>query len=220
MRGTSTRLLLPHNEHLSLVPVLVFKALFSTVGIDSYVPYRVAGLALHCGVVVLLFVYARRRVGDVLALAAAATVLFLGTAWPDVLWPFQIGFLGSLAAGIGALLALDREDRRGDITAAVLLAVALASSSLGIPLLFAFALEVLGRPDRARAGGSSWRPRRALRAVVRGIRRRLELGDERQPLRLALVRRRGGRGRGRRAVLARARTGAARSRSGWSSRCC
>ena len=141
-------LLLPHNEHLSLAPVLVFKALFSTVGIDSYVPYRVAGLALHCGVVVLLFTYARRRVGDVLALAAAATVLFLGTAWPDVLWPFQIGFLGSLAAGIGALLALDREDRRGDITAAVLLAVALASSSLGIPLLFAFALEVLGRPDR------------------------------------------------------------------------
>ena len=32
----------------------------------------------------------------------------LGQAWPDVLWPFQIGFLGSLAAGLGALLALDR----------------------------------------------------------------------------------------------------------------
>jgi hypothetical protein len=141
-------LLLPHNEHLSLAPVLVFKALFSTVGIDSYVPYRVAGLAIHCGVAVLLFSYARRRVGDVLALAAAATVLFLGTAWPDVLWPFQVGFLGSLAAGIGALLALDREDRRGDVTGAVLLAVALSSSSLGIPLLFAVALEVLGRPDR------------------------------------------------------------------------
>jgi hypothetical protein len=141
-------LLAPHNEHLSLAPVLVFKALFSTVGIDSYVPYRVAGLAVHCGVVVLLFAYARRRVGDVLALGAAATILFLGTAWPDVLWPFQMGFLGSLAAGIGALLALDREDRRGDAIAAVLLAVALSSSSLGIPLLFAAALEVLGRPDR------------------------------------------------------------------------
>ncbi len=128
--------------------MLVFKALFSTVGIDSYVPYRVAGLAIHCGVAVLLFAYARRRAGDVLALAAAATVLFLGTAWQDVLWPFQIGFLGSLAAWIGALLALDREDRRGDVAAAVLLALALSSSSLGIPLLLAFALEVLGRPDR------------------------------------------------------------------------
>ena len=141
-------LLEPHNEHLSLAPVLVFKTLFSTVGIDSYVPYRVAGLAVHCGVAVLLFAYARRRVGDILALGAAATVLFLGTAWQDVLWPFQMGFLGSLAAGIGALLALDREDRRGDVTAAVLLAVALSCSSLGIPLVFAAALEVLGRPDR------------------------------------------------------------------------
>ncbi len=141
-------LLLPHNEHLSLAPVLVFKLLFATVGIDSYLPYRVAGLVVHCAVVLLLFAYARRRVGDVLALGAAAIILFLGTAWPDVLWPFQMGFLGSLAAGIGALLALDREDRRGDVTAAVLLAVALSSSSLGIPLLFAAALEVLGRPDR------------------------------------------------------------------------
>ena len=141
-------LLAPHNEHLSLAPVLVFKALFSTVGTDSYVPYRVAGLVVHCGVAVLLFAYARRRVGDLLALGAAATILFLGTAWQDVLWPFQMGYLGSLAAGIGALLALDREDRRGDVTAAVLLAVALASSSLGIPLLLALAVEVLGRPDR------------------------------------------------------------------------
>ena len=97
------------------MPVLVYKLLFSTVGIDSYLPYRVLGLAMHCGVVVLLFSYARRRVGDVLALAAAAAILLLGTAWQDVLWPFQIGFLGSLAAGIGALLALDREDRRGDV---------------------------------------------------------------------------------------------------------
>ena len=141
-------LLEPHNEHLSLVPVLVFKLLFSTVGTDSYVPFRVAGLLLHCGVAALLFAYTRTRVGELLALGAAAVVLFLGTAWPDVLWPFQIGFLSSLAAGIGALLALDREDRRGDVIAAVLLGVALASSSLGLPLLAALALEVLGRPDR------------------------------------------------------------------------
>ena len=67
--------------------------------------------------VVLLFVYARRRVGDLLALGAAAVVALLGPAWPDILWPFQIGFLGSLAAGIGALLCLDRADRRGDIGA-------------------------------------------------------------------------------------------------------
>ena len=67
-------LLEPHNEHLSLVPVLIYKALFSTLGIDAYAPYRVAGVVVHLIVLVLLFVYARRRVGDVLARIDAAPV--------------------------------------------------------------------------------------------------------------------------------------------------
>jgi hypothetical protein len=147
---TAAALLEPHNEHLSVVPVLFYKLLFATAGLDHYWPYRVVGLVLHGLVVTGLFFYARRRVGDVLALAAAATILFLGKGWNDVLWPFQAGFLASLAAGLGALLALDRGTRRGDLLAALALAVALASSSLGLPLTAALALEVLGRPDRRR----------------------------------------------------------------------
>ena len=111
-------------------------------------PFRVAGLLVHLTVLVLLFVYARRRVGDVLALGAAVVIACLGPGWPDVLWPFQMGFLGSLAAGIGALLALDRGDRRGDIAAAVLLTIALACSSMGIPIFIAAVVEILGRADR------------------------------------------------------------------------
>ncbi|MEA2133041.1 MAG: hypothetical protein QOC68_950 [Solirubrobacteraceae bacterium] len=141
-------LLEPHNEHLSVVPILFYKLLFATVGIDHYWPYRVLGLTMHALVVAGLFFYARRRVGDVLALAAAATILFLGKGWNDVLWPFQAGFMASMAAGVGALLALDRGTRRGDALAAALLLIALASSSLGLPLAAALALEVLGRPDR------------------------------------------------------------------------
>ena len=40
-------LLGPHNEHLSVVPVLIYKMIFSTAGIESYVPFRVAGLLVH-----------------------------------------------------------------------------------------------------------------------------------------------------------------------------
>ena len=79
-------------------------------------------------------------------------MLFLGTGWNDVLWPFQTGYLGSLAAGLAALLALDRESRRGDVVAALLLALALASSSLGVPLAAALAVEVLG----GRTAGARW----------------------------------------------------------------
>lgn len=147
---SAAALLEPHNEHLSVVPVLLYKALFSTIGIEAYWPYRIVGLLLHGLVVVGLFLYARPRVGTVLALAAAAILLFLGKGWNDVLWPFQSGYLASLAAGVGALLALDRHTRRGDALAAGLLALALASSSLGLPLAAAIAIEVLGRPDRRR----------------------------------------------------------------------
>ncbi len=143
-------LLRPHNEHLSVLPVLLYKTLFATVGLEQYAAYRVAGVLVHLTCVALLFAYARRRVGDLLALGAALLLLFLGSGYVDILWPFQIGFLGSLAAGIGALLALDREDRRGDVVAAVLLGVALACSSIGIPLLAAALVELLGRRERGR----------------------------------------------------------------------
>jgi hypothetical protein len=143
-------LLLPHNEHLSLLPVLVYKLLFVTAGLEHYAAYRVVAVLFHLLCVALLFAYARRRIGDLLALGAAAVLLLLGAGWQDILWPFQIGFLGSLAATLGTLLALDRRDRRGDVLAAVLVGVALASSSLGIPLLIAVVVELAGRRDRAR----------------------------------------------------------------------
>jgi hypothetical protein len=53
--------LVPHNEHLLLVPVVVFKVLFVTAGLDSYWAYRLVPLGLHLLCVALLFVYVRRR---------------------------------------------------------------------------------------------------------------------------------------------------------------
>jgi hypothetical protein len=147
---TLDALLEPHNEHLSLVPVLIYKLGFVTVGLESYLPYRLVLLALHLVCAGLLFAYARPRVGPAFAFAAAAVLLFLGPAWQDILWGFQIGYLASLACGLGALLALDRRTRGADAAAALLLTLALASSSLGIPLLAAAAFEVASRPGRAR----------------------------------------------------------------------
>jgi hypothetical protein len=140
-----------HNEHFSLVPVLIFKLLFATVGLDSYGVYRVLLLVAHLTVVALLFVYARRRVGDWLALVVAVPVLFLGAAWNDLLVPFQLGFVIPVACGIGALLALDRRDLTGDVVACVLLVLAIASSGVGIAFVAAVLVETLLRSDRWRA---------------------------------------------------------------------
>jgi hypothetical protein len=140
----------PHNEHLSLIPVAIYKLMFATVGLEHYAPYRLLVIAAHLGSALLVFVYASRRVGNVAALCATALLLFLGPAWQNILWPFQIAWLISLAAGVGALLTLERGDRRSDMTACFLIAVSLASSGLGVALALGVIVELAW-------GRRSWR---------------------------------------------------------------
>lgn len=135
----------PHNEHLVLIPVALYKLLFATFGLASYLPYRILIVVAHLTCATLLFVYARRRVGAAAALIAAAALLMLGPAWENFLWPFQTSFVLSLAAGIGALLLLDRSDRRGDPGACILVAVSLASSGIGLPVAAGVAVDLIGR---------------------------------------------------------------------------
>jgi hypothetical protein len=143
-------LLYPHNEHLSLMPVLIYKTLLETVGMDSYGVFRAVsvGFNLTCGL--LFFMYLRRRIGDWPAVALAACLMMMVASAYDLIWPFQIGYLGSLATGLGALLALDRGTRRGDLLACILTAASLSSSSVGLPVVAAVAIDVLFRPGRVR----------------------------------------------------------------------
>ena len=142
-RGNSVATFLnPHDGHLSLVPIAIYRLLFATAGLGDYVPYRVVVVALDLACVVLLFVYARRRVGDFLALLAAALLLFLGPAWETSIWPFGMTYLLSLASGVGALLLLDRRDRAGDVGACALIAVSLASSGIGMTIAVGAVIEV------------------------------------------------------------------------------
>ena len=107
-------------------------------------------LVLACGG--LLFAYARSRVGDWLAVIAAALILFFGAAWLDLLWPVNLALSGGCAAGLGALLALDRDDRAGDVAAAALLAISVSFSEVGVAFsIGALASVLLGeRPWRRR----------------------------------------------------------------------
>lgn len=140
---TLDALLYPHNEHNVLVPVLVFKGLWELVGLGNYWAFRGVVVVFHLLCVGLVYVIARRRVGPVPALAPAILLLFLGTAWEVILWPFEIQFLIPAAAGVGALLALERRDLRGDFAAGGLLLVSFFSGSLGIPVAAGASVEIL-----------------------------------------------------------------------------
>jgi hypothetical protein len=90
----------------------------------------------------LLFVYVRRRIGPWPALMAATLFLLLGSAWPILLWPFELEFSGALMAGLAMMLVLERDDRRGDAWACLLLVIAIGFGSLGISFAAAALVDI------------------------------------------------------------------------------
>lgn len=142
--------LAPFHEHIVVAPALIFKLLQSVFGMDSPRPMQIVAVATFLATGLLLFIWLRSRVGDWAALIGAVIVLFLGAAFEDLLWTFQIGYFGSLACGTGVLIALDRDDRKGDIAAAILLAFSLSFSSLGMPFVIGAGVEWLLNPRERR----------------------------------------------------------------------
>lgn len=138
-------LLEPNNEHIYLGPVVVYKVLLAAFGMDSTLPFRLVNVFFLVLVAWLVFVYLRRRLGGWPALLAACVLLFLGAAWEDLLWPAGISFMGAIAAGVGAFLALDREDRPNDGLACSLLVLSVAFSSLGLIFVVGAAVDVATR---------------------------------------------------------------------------
>jgi hypothetical protein len=136
----------PHNEHLVVFPALLEMLLLRLFGMSSALPeYILLALSL-AATAALLFVYMRSRVGDWLALLAAVVVLTLGPAWEVLLWPFEITFIAPILFGLAMLLALEREDRLGDLAACLFLILAVGSSGLGICFIAGAAAAVLMGP--------------------------------------------------------------------------
>jgi hypothetical protein len=135
-------LLRPHLDHILLGTTVVYKAIQETIGMESLVPYAVASTSVFLLSAALLFIYIRRRVGEWLALAGVLPILFLGTASGDLLAPFQIFFFGSMACGLGALLAIEGEGSRRDLLACALLAVSFTFSELALPFVLGVAVAI------------------------------------------------------------------------------
>jgi hypothetical protein len=140
----------PHNEHLVVFPVLIEQLLLRVFGMTTATPEYVLLALFLAATAALLYVYVRRRVGPWLALFAAIAILCLGPAWEALLWPFEITFVGPILFGLAMLLALEREDTRGDIAACAFLTLSIGFSGLGLPFIFAAAVAVFQGDREAR----------------------------------------------------------------------
>ena len=139
----------PHVGHLILTSRLVYKAIFSIFGV-GYLPFQL----LTVGVVVLnagmFFAYAGRRVGKLAALAPTLVLLVFGSDSGHLLSGNGFTVIGALACGLGALLALDRDDRTGDVIACALLCLGVVTYSVALPFVVGAAVAIALREDRWR----------------------------------------------------------------------
>jgi hypothetical protein len=140
----------PYGGHLILIPYLVFRGTLELFGASfaTFSIIQVVGLSLAA---VLLYVYGRRRVGPLLALAPPVILLFLGGSYPVLLEPMiGIQFLAALVPGLAAIVLVEREDPRGDVAACILLCLALAGFSQALPFLVGATVSVALSPNRRR----------------------------------------------------------------------
>ncbi len=155
----------PFNGHLILTSRLAYAAILNVFG-AGYLPFRLLTIATVLITAGIFFVFAKRRIGPVAAFAPTLVLLFFGSDSVTCCWATDSTVLLPLAAGLGALLALDRGDLKGDVCACLLLC-------LGARHLFRRA-PLRGRrgradPDRERPLAPSLgvpRPGGALRGVA------------------------------------------------------
>jgi hypothetical protein len=135
-----------HNEHWSTLPILLYRALWQLVGLRHYRAYQVWSIAAHLATALLLRAVMRRcGVHPWLATAAASLFLFLGSGDQDVIWAFQVGYVGAVAFGFGQLLLATHDgplDRRDGYALACGVG-GLLSSGVAVPMVVAVGVAVL-----------------------------------------------------------------------------
>jgi hypothetical protein len=144
-------LLAPHNSNGVVLTALAYKALVAMFGFGPQLPYRLLVGIIVAAAGVLVFAFVRARSGRLIALAAAAVVMFMGAAWEDLLF-FAAGIdqVGAVATGLGALLVLERHDRSGGALACILLVCSIGFSNVGVPFVLAAAVALSLRGEFSR----------------------------------------------------------------------
>jgi hypothetical protein len=132
--GWQEWLFLPTIGHWMTVPLLIYRGIENTFGIDSYWPFLAVNMAIHIGIVLAVRRLCRRAgVQAWTTTLVCAGLLMFGAGWENIVFAVQITYGLSLLAFLVQLLLVDHEgpiDRR-DIAAAALAIVGVMSSGFG-----------------------------------------------------------------------------------------
>jgi len=140
----------PDQGNLVFGATLVYKAVLTVGGGHDHLWLRLAWIGLDLLCSGLFFALMRKRVGDFAAYVPALILAVFGASWEMFGGSLGINVLTSVAAGLGALLAFERDSRRGDVLGCALLTFSVIAHSTGLAILAGTIAAVLGRADRLR----------------------------------------------------------------------
>jgi hypothetical protein len=125
----------PYGGHLIAFPYIIYRIVLELFG-TSYVAYSIIQVAGLSAASALVYIYAKRRLGPILALAPAIALLGLGSSWQVLGQPMVgIQFLAAVVPGLAAILLLERDERRSDIAACALLCLSATGFDQVLPFL-------------------------------------------------------------------------------------
>ncbi len=138
----------PHVGHWSTSPLLVYQGLGAVFGEHSYLPYAALVTLIHLANAHLIWrITIRAGASRWIATTATTVIVFLGIGAENILWAFQIGYLGASALGLLALwLASSERISNPRLVAVTLVSLfSLTWSGTAIPLVVATALVLFSR---------------------------------------------------------------------------
>jgi len=141
-------LLRPHNEHWSTVPIVLYRALYTAVGLNSYWPYQIFTIVAHLAAGALLRVVMRHAgVGPWAATLGASAFVLFGAGRSDIVWAFQTGFTGAVAMGLAHLVLADHDGPIGrrDAAGVAVGLLGLLFSGVAVTMTVAVGIAVLVR---------------------------------------------------------------------------
>jgi hypothetical protein len=146
--GSLADLFRSHAEHWSTIPVVSYRILFNLFGLRSYMPYQFVVVVAHLTTAVLLRVVMRRaRVGPWTSTIVASVFVLFGPGEENIVWAFQIGFVGAIVFGLLDLICSDHDGPigRNDWLGLLAGAASLMCSGVSLVMIAAVGLAALIR---------------------------------------------------------------------------
>ena len=134
----SQALLLPHNDHLVALPVLVFIALGHVVGLNNHLVYMLPAIFMHIAILLAVAIILKKRCASTLtALSAVCCIAFLSAGYEVLMMATNMAHIAPIFLGLYQLILVDHDGAisKRDIVATMLGVIAVICAGTSIPLI-------------------------------------------------------------------------------------